>query len=252
MSKSTRHQEEEKEENAERWLLTYADLITLLLIFFIIMYTMAKMDVAKFNVMAESLSGAFKGTKSINVGSEGILKDLPPVPKDLGAGAEQKAMDSLEGKINNLAKKYNLQDYIKVTQEERGLDVEIKNELVNIVLFQSGSAELTPEATDIISKIGTLLTELPDNYMRIEGHTDNIPISTKAFKSNWDLSTSRSTNVINLLINKAGLDPTKLSAVGYGEYKPLADNNTEDGRAKNRRVNIVIIKTKYNVVEQKQ
>lgn len=247
-----KHQEEEHE-NLERWLITYSDLITLLLIFFIVMYTMAKIDAGKYNALKQSLAGAFaNGSEFINVGTTGILDEYAP-PSGTGGngtGSEQVKIDSLEEKLQELVKKYNLQDYIKVFQEERGLDIEIRNELTNIVLFESGSAELNPEAVEIISKIGLLLRDLPNNYVRVEGHTDNVPIHNERFNSNWELSASRAINVVKLLINRSGLDPTKLSAVGYGEYKPVADNNTIEGRAKNRRVNIVIIRSKYsNVVK---
>lgn len=253
MNKNTRHQEESEPENTERWLLTYSDLITLLLAFFIIMYSMAKVDVAKFNAMRDSLAGALKqGTSSINVGNPGILKDssTSKTGEGEGEGAETAKMEELEAKVVELINKYDLQNYITVTQEERGLDIEIRNELMNIVLFKSGSSELTPPAGEIIEKIGDLLKELPNNSIRVEGHTDNLPINTKMFSSNWELSTARATNVVKSLINNSGLHPAKLSAVGYGEYKPVADNSTDLGRAKNRRVNIVVIRNKYNMIER--
>lgn len=252
MSKSNRnHHQEEEPENTERWLLTYSDLITLLLIFFILMYTMAKLDVAKFNTMKDALAGALKsGTSSIQQGSPGILdKEQASQETSTGEGNEQVQMDAIEEKVIELVNKYNLQNYIVVTQEERGLDIEIRNELSNIVLFNSGSADLTPPAGEIISRIGSLLKELPNNLIRVEGHTDNRPINTVEFDSNWELSTARSTNVVKLLVRDSGLAPTKLSAVGYGEYKPVSSNDTEEGRAKNRRVNIVIIRSKYNMLE---
>lgn len=244
--------EEPEKDNSERWLLTYSDLITLLLIFFILMYTMAKLDVDKYDAVKDSLAGALKsGTQHIKPGNPGIMdKYTPPSEASLGSGSEQVIMDELAIKITELVKKYNLQDYIKVSQEEIGLDIEIRNELHNIVLFNSGSAELTPPATDIISKIGDLLHELPENHIRVEGHTDNLPINNRDFKSNWELSTARSTNVVKSLINSSGINPVKLSAVGYGEYRPVADNSIEDGRAKNRRVNIIIIRNKYSIIER--
>lgn len=255
--KGNRHrQEEESHENQERWLLTYADLITLLLIFFIVMYTMAKLDVAKYEIIKESLSGALKsGNKEITVGNEGISKQFSPNNKTEDnplSIQEQAIMEDLEQKLLDLVEKYNLQNFITVTQEERGLDIEIRNELLNVVLFDSGSAELNHSALDIMTKIGDLLLELPNNHIRVEGHTDNVPISNKDFNSNWELSTGRSTNVVTLLIGRCGLNPTRLSAVGYGEYKPVASNDTLEGKAKNRRVNIVIIKNKYSVMETKQ
>lgn len=243
-------------ENSERWMITYSDLITLLLVFFIIMYTMAKMDNQKFEAVKESLAGALKsGQQNIRVGKTGILKDMP-IPKTSASDAakeaakqEQKKLEQMEIQINNLVQKYNLQGYITVTQEERGLDIEIRNELNKIILFNSGSADLNPPAEEIILKIGYLLNELPDNFIRIEGHTDNKPIHNKLFDTNWDLANARASTVTKVLINSCGVSPKRLSTVGYGEFKPVASNDTEEGRAQNRRVSIVIIKQQYNVVE---
>jgi len=254
MSKN-RHAEEEEHENAERWLLTYADLITLLLIFFILMYTMAKLDASKFNIIKDSLSGALKsGTNQIKQGNPGIMdKYTPTLESDMASEEMEKiAMDSMEIKIAELIQKYNLQNYITVTQEVRGLDIEIRNELSNIVLFNSGSSDLTPPAGDIITRIGAVLHELPNNQIHVEGHTDNKPISTKEFDSNWELSTARATNVVKQLIDHSQIDPTKMSAVGCGEYKPVSDNATDEGRAKNRRVNIIILRNKYSALETQQ
>lgn len=252
------HEEPEKEENTERWLLTYSDLITLLLIFFIIMYTMAKMDNQKFEAVKEALAGALKtGQQNINIGKPGILDNMP-VPKISAQDAskeaakqEQKKLDQLESKINDLIKKYSLQGYITVTQEQRGLDIEIRNELNNIILFNSGSSDLNSPAQEIILKIGELLNELPDNYIRVEGHTDNVPIHNAIFDTNWDLANARASTVVKVLINECGVSPERLSTVGYGEYKPVASNDIEEGRSQNRRVDIVIIKQQYNMVEAK-
>ena len=252
------HEEPEKEENAERWLLTYSDLITLLLIFFIIMYTMAKMDNQKFEAVKESLAGALKtGQQNIKPGKTGILENMP-VPKDVGKDAakeavkqEQTKLQQMEVQINGLVEKYNLQGYITVTLEERGLDIEIRNELNNIILFNSGSASLNPPAQEIILKIGGLLNDLPDNFIHVEGHTDNKPIHNKTFDTNWDLANTRASTVTKVLISRCGVNPKRLSTVGYGEYKPVASNDSEEGRAKNRRVSIVIIKQQYSVLESK-
>lgn len=255
MSNNKQHHEAEEPENTERWLLTYSDLITLLLIFFIVMYTMAKLDVAKYEVIKESLAGALKsGNKEIKQGNPGIMDKFSTATSQGSSpeAVEQGQMDMLEQKIEQLVQKYNLQNYIIVTSEERGLDIEIKNELTNVILFNSGSASLNPEVEEIMTKIGVLLNDLPENQVRVEGHTDNLPINTPQFGSNWELSTARSTNVLRLLINKCNVAPTRLSAIGYGEYKPVATNSTEEGRAKNRRVNIVIIRSKYNAIESKR
>ena len=120
--------------------------------------------------------------------------------------------------------------------EERGLVISLQD----IVLFPSGSAGITPEAKKIIADIGAHLKTLP-NYLRVEGHTDNLPINTPKFPSNWELSSARATNVVHELINRCGIHPERLSATGYGEYRPKVDNDSVGHRQMNRRVDILIL-----------
>ena len=238
---------EPEKDKSERWMLTYSDLITLLLTFFIILYSISQQDAAKFQQISESLNGALDGSKDIVGESPGISQipgnngfhlDVSNADKEK---AEQNKLKEIKKKVEEMAKKEGLQSSISVTLEERGVAIRI----VDRVLFESGYADLTPQADKILRSIGKILYTSQGQYIRIEGHTDNVPMSGR-FASNWELSASRATNVLRLFIDKAGINPKILSAVGYGEYRPLANNSTDEGRTKNRRVEIVILNTKFN------
>ncbi|KOA21500.1 motility protein B [Clostridium homopropionicum DSM 5847] len=235
--------EEEKEANNERWLLTYSDLITLLMIFFVIMYAMSNISVEKYKKIAESFNIAFSGGQSIleqdTSTSEGT--PTPIVEKDL----EQAKMEQLKQEVDKYLANNNLSSSVSTEIEERGLVVRLNDTL----FFESGKAEVKEDALKKLIQIGNILKQ-EDNYIRIEGNTDNKPINTYMFKSNWQLSAVRASNVVQLLIEKCNYSPEKLSSVGYGEYRPVATNNTKEGRAKNRRIDIVIMNTKYNTVEK--
>ncbi len=271
-----RKHKEEGHVNHERWLITYADLITLLMIFFIVMYSMSKVDAAKFRAIAESLNVTLgggtpaqielatspSGPSIIDSGSPQQNSQThgpdskPPVnpqsnhPEDnQGEGNGKKDLETLtiegiKAKLDQFAAENNIQTKLVSSIEERGLVVSIQDTL----LFASGSDETTPTARSILKKISTVLAASP-NYVKVEGHTDNLPIHTAKFPSNWELSVLRATNVLQILVKEGGIDSQRLSATGYGEYRPIADNNTEMGRTHNRRVDLVILRSKYELVE---
>jgi chemotaxis protein MotB len=238
-----------EKDRADRWLLTYADLITLLLIFFIVLFVMSTQDVVKFQVMAESLIDAFKGTRSVVGESPGPAyvegKSGVKVSGPGAKGREQLKMEFIKQEVERLAQKEGLTSQVSVRMEERGVVINILDK----VLFRSGYADLNPDATRVLKAIGKILQVNKDQYMRVEGHTDNRPISNERFASNWELSAGRATNVVKMFIDEVGMNPRLLSEVGYGEFRPLAGNETEDGRAKNRRVEIVILSHKLSSAE---
>ncbi len=262
----TRKQKKDESHGAgqERWLVTYSDLITLLMIFFIMMYSMSQIDANKFRAIAESLNITLGG------GSPKLeIADSPSGPSLIEKGspqdnsatgeepdkntqqsssgnidAETLTIENIKAKLDKFAKENNIQTLIVSTIEERGLVVSIQDTL----LFESGSAEITPNASTILKKISTVLSAT-SNYIKVEGHTDNLPINTARFPSNWELSVLRATNVVQILVKQGGINPNRLSATGYGEYRPIADNSTVDGRSANRRVDLVILRTKYDLVE---
>ena len=226
-------EEPEGHENSERWLLTYSDMITLLLVFFIILYALGRTDAVKFKQFSDSM-GVAMGSKYVVGNSPGTsFLDL-----NAAASREQGQMQDIKTKIQQKINKNNLQGTVKVFLDERGLTIRVEEGL----FFASGSDQLNPNAKNVIAMITNTLNELPDNYVRVEGHTDNVPIHTSKFPSNWELSASRATNVVKQMII-SGFNPTYLSSAGYGEYRPVADNSTPAGKQSNRRVDIVLLKT---------
>ncbi len=246
--------QEHEEEAGEAWLLPYSDLMTLLLAVFIVLFAVSSMDSEK----AAEIAKAFRD--GMLTGSSGILDDggisIIPDGSSSGDGLTQQEIDAMidPQDLANLKEiKVALESYFKdegINQsissyiDERGLVISLNN----MILFDLGSAVIKPDNEGLLLTIAEKVKDM-DNYVRIEGHTDNLPISTDKYPSNWELSSSRSIQVVQLFVNKAGIDPERMVAVGYGEYKPIADNNTEEGRAKNRRVDIIILNTKYNSLE---
>jgi chemotaxis protein MotB len=208
----------------DRYLITYADLITLLLGLFIILYAISNIDARKYEKVISAMGNIF-GTEGKVVGLESniINQELPS--------------NNLKNELARLIREYNYHESIRFEENARGFTIHIMDD----ILFKSGSADLNNSSMSVLSKIATLLKDV-ENDIRIEGHTDNVPINTEAFKSNWHLSVGRALNTAYYLINNEGLKPEKISIVGYSEYKPIASNTTYDGRASNRRVDIVIIK----------
>lgn len=218
------------DDNQDRWLLTYADLITLLLALFIVMYAISQIDSQKFEKVSEALNGILKGNESIlenpnnidNLPGHGIMK--------IGN------LKSIQSLINERFKSVAKDNEVKTEVTERGLVVHI----MESALFDEGSAELRFKAMDILDIIYQEIHTLP-NHIRIEGHTDDRDISTVQYPSNWELSAARASSVVRYLIDNYGMEPNKLSALGYGEYRPIKPNNTIENRAQNRRVDIVVL-----------
>ena len=225
-------------ENLDRWLLTYADLITLLLAFFIVMYSMSQIDAKKFGKMAEALNGILRGGNQImdsgqydqEVGGHGLLK--------LGN------LHMIQQKIDEKFSKLGRQDEVQTEITERGLVVHV----MESALFNEGSAVLQPKAREILDLVYARIKGLP-NHIRVEGHTDDRPIRTSRFPSNWELSAARATEVVRYFIDNHNMPPDKISALGYGKYRPIRPNNSIENRAKNRRVDIVVLTMELTVKE---
>lgn len=215
-----------EEGDKDRYLITYSDLITLLLGLFIILYAISKVDNSKYEKMITAMSNTFGSSRSvISLSQSGGGRKLSPID------------DALKGNLNKLIKKYNYGRSISLEENKRGIIIHILDD----VLFTSGSAKLTDNSRIVLHRLADIVKVLP-NDIRVEGHTDNVPISTGSFPSNWHLSITRALNTAYYLIKNEGLPPDKVSIVGYSKYKPIASNETAEGRAKNRRVDIVIIK----------
>ena len=247
---------EEKEPNHERWLLTYSDLITLLMIFFVVMYASSTVSTDKYKKLSQSLNVAFEGSGKTIIGSDsssGIL-DASDSIVDKASDAdkiseeskvlEENKMEDIKKNVDKYLKQNGLSNSVSTKIDERGLQVSLNSTL----LFDSGQAEVKADSVKKLISIGKILNKV-DNYVRIEGHTDSTPIYNYEFKSNWQLSAIRATNVTELLISQAGIHPKRISAVAYGENRPVATNSTEIGKAKNRTVDIIILSSKFSKTE---
>lgn len=226
--------------SSERWLLTYADLITLLLAFFIILYAMSKSDYHKVSDLSRSMSSAFHATSG---GSKDVMPPADPnvLPGGFSVLPESAQMMQMQELVEKKIIKENGKDAMKdvtTTVNERGLVIS----LASSAFFESGDATLRPETIGVLKSVAALLNAAGKNIM-IEGHTDNTPIHTAMYPSNWELSTARATSVVKWLITTYHLPPDRLSAAGYGEYHPLVANTTPENRTKNRRVDIVILRS---------
>ncbi|WP_231493491.1 flagellar motor protein MotB [Alicyclobacillus macrosporangiidus] len=235
--------------NHERWLITYSDLITLLMIFFVIMYAMSKVDVAKFMTLQQSLAAALHQDHEIplkNLGKTGLV--VPANPTDTGdkanTGASEQPhdqqLDNLYNQMKAYIEQHHLQDNVTIANEPRGVRITLRD----VVLFDTGQAVIKPQARELLQGLVPFLQTL-GNAIVVEGYTDNQPISTPQFPSNWELSAARAIGVVHFLA-AAGVQPDRLSGVGYGEYHPVAPNDTEAHRQMNRRVNIVILRSDAN------
>lgn len=203
-----------EEENVHRWLISYSDFLTLLFTFFVALYALSTIDITKAEKMTTSLRKVFK-----------VIDEPIPFEED-----RNKAI------IEELKKLLSDISGINIKSDARGIVITLPDTL----LFSSGSAELKPEATDALTRIADKLKEIPGK-IAIEGHTDNVPIRNSIYKSNWELSAARASSVLHFLLQK-GLAPDRFVIAGYGEYRPVASNDTEEGRAKNRRVEIIILR----------
>lgn len=240
---------ERKHENNERWLLTYSDLITLLMIFFVIMYASSNVDKQKYKKLEDSFNSAFGGSQNV-IGEGGTVSNsddinvMPELAEPSSGNDSQTSsvtsIDELKEDVDTIINSNNLSGEISTKIEERGLVVS----LVNNVFFDSAKATIRDDMREELIEVTKVLKGI-DNYIRVEGHTDSLPIHNEEFNSNWELSSVRASNVVEFLVGN-GVNPEKLSAVGYGEYRPVADNSTDEGRGKNRRIDIVILDSTLN------
>lgn len=213
-----------KEENRSKWLTTFNDLMTLLMVFFVLMFSMGKIDTKQLKSFQNALQSG------LGIMHAGIRTEIAVVDprKDFGAMHHQE-----------------MEDHIKALDAEPGVGVVSTKEraiitLANTIIFRTGSADITSGAFPILNRIAEIIkkTSMP---VRVEGHTDNVPIHTERFPSNWELSTARAVNVVKYFASLRGISPKRLSAVGYGESKPLFPNDSAVNKAKNRRVEIVLV-----------
>jgi len=235
-----------------RWLMTYADLITLLLIFFVIMYALTAARARQVEAMAIMLSQeATAGNSILQYQQEGTPKpqNAPLYQRISEALAglkarqeqEQKSLESIVKRLQAYINQNKLAAEVHVTLEQQGVVVSFQD----VALFPSGSAELSPAARRIVDAMAEPMLSVP-NDVRVEGFTDNRPIHTAQFPSNWELSTARATSVLEELIHGVGFPPQRLSATGYGQYRPEVPNTSARNRQINRRVDLVVLRSIYS------
>jgi chemotaxis protein MotB len=244
--------------NHERWLVSYADFITLLFAFFVVMFAASNSDQKKAGQIAQAVQVAFKELaiftptgKVVPLYDNGNLpsdtkrvigNDHSPFdPTQFVAGG--KAGDSISKQLSDIRSQLEVKlkeelanRSIRISEDSRGLTVS----LAEAGFFDPGSAVMPPKALEAVDRIAATLRPFEHN-IRVEGHTDNTPIHTAQFPSNWELSTARATFLLQYLIATEKISPQRLSAVGYGEYRPVASNDTAEGRAENRRVDLVVL-----------
>jgi len=235
-------------DNKDRWLITYSDLITLLLVFFIVLYSLSVVDARKFRAIAQSLAAAMGGSQSVLTEpgaslAPGISDDTLDIEMEK-ALQEEEELERIRAMLQEYIDQHGLSGKVTVHLEERGVVVSFQE----VALFPLGSAELTPEARDTIGHVGRILLETTQ-YIRVEGHTDDLPINTSIYPSNWELSVARATSVVQELIKSLDFPAYRLSATGYGEFRPKVPNDSDEHRQQNRRVDIVILKSKYENAE---
>lgn len=223
------------EGDSDRYIITYADLITLLLGLFILLYSSSNVDLQKYRKVIRAAGNYFGAVDTTKIFKPGGNTTNPAFATQGNDGTDP--FQRLQQQLENVVNEEKLNKSIKLVSNERGITIRILDD----ILFRSGDAALSDYSKIILQKIAGILKSLK-NDIRIEGHTDNVPIANGAFPSNWHLSVERATNTGYHLMAKEGLDPGRVSVVGYSEYHPVASNETVDGRANNRRVDIVILK----------
>ena len=228
-------------ENEERWLLTYADMITLLMALFIVMFAISSVNVSKYKTLQETLKEAFSG--KVLPGGKSVLKEQPSAhpkqaPTPSPSTSENDQFQVIKQQLDSYSKAHGLKSQIETSITRRGLVVRL---LTDKVLFDSGQAVLKPRAHGILDKVAGLLSREKTHPIQVEGHTDDIPIRNSVYPTNWELSTARASSVVRYLISQ-GLDARRLGAAGYAQLHPIAPNTTGAGRQRNRRVEIVLLR----------
>ena len=229
-----RPRKQEQPRGTPAYMLTWGDMCTLLLCFFVMLLAMSTIDPAKFNIAASSFQNALGG----------VLESLPSVlitqevliPK-LGGNEQNKRM-AVEAalRIRRAIKQENLEDAIKVKVTESGIAIKVADPIG----FDVGDAKIKPELISALRSISDIINKVQGTQIRVEGHTDDTPIRTAKYPSNWELSSARALNVVKFFAEHGGIEPARLSAIGYGEYRPFVPNTSAENRKSNRRIEIYV------------
>lgn len=231
-----RQKEEEKETGSPAWMVTYGDMMTLLLVFFVLLYSFSEMDLEKFKGFISS----FQGRVHVLEGGRTVIDE-----SEVGRGSQgtdfsptTQGYTKVMGDISQYIEQEGLQEKVQMINNERGLVIRMTGQ----ILYDLGRAVIKPEGKEVLDRIAVSIKEI-DNSVMVEGHTDNWSINNNQYRDNWALSTTRACNVIRYFSEAHNIKENRMAAAGYGEFKPLVSNDTTENRAKNRRVEIVILKT---------
>ena len=249
-----RKQNQVEHDNLDRWLVSYADFITLLFAFFVVMYAISSVNTGKYRVLSDSLVESFDGAP-VEVEEQDQQEDQEsdltaqkksdtenlielPVPneyEDKEFNNQNPTLSEISKEVKNSVIELMNKGLININQDENWLEIEIKSS----ILFEVGDSKLSEDAEDVLAKLASIIKVYP-NQLQIEGYTDDVPINTPKFPSNWELSSARAASVVHLF-EAEGVDPNNMQAIGYGKYKPKASNDTAAGRRENRRVVLVVL-----------
>ena len=218
---------------APLWMTTYSDLMTQLLCFFVMLFAFSNLNQAKYEQIAASLRAALSGSPSVLSGGLDPLGET--LPFEISTQISEEFQEVYE-QIEAMLAEEGVGVAVEIYSEERGMVISFKEK----IFFKIGSAELLPEARNLLRRVGKILAE-DDHDIRVEGHTCDLPIRNASFPSNWELSTARATNVTRFLIDEVGIEPRRLGATGYAEFRPIAPNDSEENRMRNRRVDLLLL-----------
>ncbi|WP_340005300.1 flagellar motor protein MotB [Paenibacillus sp. FSL K6-0276] len=259
----------ETQENRDRWMITYADLITLLLIFFVILYAMSSLDTDKYNIVTGSLSETFKSGSTVLEGGDGILDagktpvikpentdtnlnttveqsqnaddktvNETPSTRELAFREQEAKLSELMGVITHYVEENNLEEQIFVADKPQGIEITLSDRF----LFDIGKADLKSPALPALQQLSGLFSDIGAK-ISIEGHTDNTPVSSAShYNDNWELSGARALSVLRFFLDREGLNPDNFQYAGYADTQPTADNTSAAGQQKNRRVEIIVLR----------
>lgn len=236
--------EQEASGGAPEWMTTYSDLVTLLLCFFVLLFAMSAVDAQKFKSVMQSFqggTGVMPGTGTIEENGTSTGGEDPLVTEEIN-------LSELKASIDEYSENEGLSDKLLTQIDERGLIIR----MVDTVFFDSGSADIKPETANLLDFVTDILIreEFADKHIKIEGHTDSDPVSGNGkYPTNWELSAARATSVLRYLVEQKGIDGTRVSSAGYGYFRPIAPNDTPENKSKNRRVDLVILRTSEEDLE---
>ncbi len=233
--------------NHEAWAIPYGDLVTLLLAFFVVMYSISTVNDGKYRVVSDSLNAAFRGmpqgSQPVQVGEPAATTVAAPIVQ-LDSDVRSMALQQMAQQAEEAMSPLIAQGLVDVQLGDGVVEIAIRSD----ILFPSGSSQLSDAAQPVIRQLSDVLKSFP-NSIQVQGHTDNVPISGGVYRSNWELSAARAASVVHIMVD-GGIDPRRLSVVAYGEFRPVLPNATPDGRNANRRVVLTISSVEPTTVRQ--